>query len=72
MPTDIIIEVAPAQVINATIEVFTGAPGPAGPPGVGVPVGGTADQVLSKIDSVNYNTQWVTITSPIAAALIFG
>ena len=28
--------------------------------GVGVPVGGTAGQVLSKINSTNYNTQWTT------------
>ncbi len=27
--------------------------------GVGVPAGGTANQILSKIDSTNYNTQWV-------------
>jgi hypothetical protein len=35
----------------------TGATGPAGP---GVPTGGTAGQVLSKIDATNYNTQWTT------------
>lgn len=28
--------------------------------GVGVPTGGTAGQVLSKIDGTNYNTQWTT------------
>lgn len=27
--------------------------------GVGVPVGGTAGQVLAKIDGTNYNTEWV-------------
>ena len=32
----------------------------AGIPGQGVPTGGTAGQVLSKIDGVDYNTQWVT------------
>ena len=37
-----------------------GATGPQGPAGVGVPVGGTANQVLAKIDSTDYNTQWVT------------
>jgi len=36
-----------------------GAIGATGPPGVGVPVGGTAGQVLAKIDSTNFNTQWV-------------
>lgn len=28
--------------------------------GQGIPTGGTANQVLSKIDGTNYNTQWVT------------
>jgi len=37
-----------------------GAPGATGAPGVGVPVGGTAGQVLEKIDGTNYNTQWAT------------
>ena len=37
-----------------------GATGPAGPTGPGVPVGGTAGQVLAKVDSDNYDTQWVT------------
>lgn len=31
-----------------------------GPAGQGVPTGGTAGQVLSKIDGTNFNTQWVT------------
>lgn len=39
---------------------LTGATGPTGPAGVGVPAGGTSGQVLSKIDSTNYNTQWVS------------
>lgn len=30
-----------------------------GIPGQGVPAGGTAGQVLEKIDGTNYNTQWV-------------
>lgn len=38
----------------------TGATGAQGPPGQGVPTGGTAGQVLSKIDATNYNTQWTT------------
>jgi hypothetical protein len=37
-----------------------GPAGPAGPTGAGVPVGGTAGQVLSKIDATDYNTLWVT------------
>lgn len=45
-----------------------GAQGPAGTngapgaPGVGVPVGGTVGQVLAKINSTDYNTQWVNQT----------
>lgn len=31
-----------------------------GDPGEGVPAGGTAGQVLRKIDGTDYNTQWVT------------
>lgn len=36
-----------------------GATGPAGPTGPGVPTGGTAGQILAKINSTDYNTQWV-------------
>jgi len=32
----------------------------AGIPGAGVPTGGTAGQVLEKIDGTDYNTQWAT------------
>lgn len=35
----------------------TGATGPAGP---GVPAGGTAGQVLQKVDGTDYNTEWAT------------
>jgi hypothetical protein len=44
----------------------TGATGPTGPTGstgatgVGIAVGGTTGQILSKVDSTNYNTHWVT------------
>lgn len=44
----------------------TGAQGPAGatgsqgPPGQGVPTGGTAGQVLTKVDATNYNATWQT------------
>lgn len=40
----------------------TGAAGPEGPqgdPGVGVPAGGSAGEVLAKIDGTDYNTEWV-------------
>ncbi|MDJ0367902.1 hypothetical protein QMK33_22395 [Hymenobacter sp. H14-R3] len=39
-----------------------GDTGAAGSNGQGVPTGGTAGQVLSKIDGTNYNTQWTTPT----------
>lgn len=38
-----------------------GPMGPTGATGVGVPSGGTAGQVLSKIDGTDYNTQWTTV-----------
>ena len=36
----------------------TGDTGATGTDGEGVPTGGTADQVLTKIDGTNYNTEW--------------
>ena len=42
----------------------TGATGPSGSTGAagqGVPTGGTAGQVLTKINGTNYNTQWTTV-----------
>jgi collagen type VII alpha len=41
----------------------TGPTGATGPAGTGVPTGGTAGQVLAKIDGTNYNTQWVNSAS---------
>jgi hypothetical protein len=38
----------------------TGTAGTNGTNGQGVPTGGTANQLLSKVDGTNYNTQWVT------------
>ena len=37
----------------------TGPQGPTGPAGPGVAAGGTAGQVLSKVDGTDYNTQWI-------------
>lgn len=37
----------------------TGAKGADGAPGVGVPAGGTAGQILSKVNATDYNTQWI-------------
>ena len=42
------------------IDGAVGATGPAGANGQGVPTGGTANQVLAKIDGTDYSTQWVT------------
>lgn len=39
-----------------------GIQGPAGAAGQGVPTGGTANQILAKIDSTDYNTQWINNT----------
>lgn len=39
----------------------TGPAGPVGATGAGVPTGGTAGQLLAKVDSTNYNTQWVNL-----------
>jgi len=36
-----------------------GAPGATGPTGNGVPTGGMAGQVLTKVDSTDYNTEWI-------------
>jgi hypothetical protein len=40
-----------------------GAPGSTGTNGVGVIPGGTANQVLAKIDSTNYNTRWQSLAT---------
>ena len=42
------------------IQGLTGATGPTGANGQGVPTGGTANQVLVKVNGTDYNTQWVT------------
>jgi len=42
---------------------FQGPAGSNGTNGQGVPTGGTVGQVLSKIDSSNYNTQWTTLST---------
>jgi len=42
---------------------FRGNTGNTGTNGVGVIAGGTANQVLAKIDSTNYNTKWLTLSA---------
>lgn len=39
-----------------------GATGPQGDPGPGVAIGGTAGQVLTKVDATDYNTTWTDLT----------
>lgn len=51
----------PSDPTAIVVEVDNGIQGPSGPAGQGVPVGGTANQALTKIDGTNYNTQWSTI-----------
>ena len=56
-----------AGEVNATLTKYVcngaaGATGATGATGQGVPVGGTAGQVLTKINSTNYNTQWTTVS----------
>ena len=43
---------------TSSIRGATGATGPAGP---GVPTGGSAGQVLAKVDGTDYNTQWQSV-----------
>lgn len=40
-----------------------GPTGPTGPAGPGVPAGGTANQILVKVNSTDYNTQWTSTVS---------
>lgn len=61
--TGVIGPVGPAGSTGAT--GATGPTGPTGATGAGVPTGGTANQVLTKIDSTNFNTSW---QSPAAGA----
>jgi hypothetical protein len=49
------------------VENIAGVAGPqgtTGATGAGVPVGGTAGQVLAKVDSDNYDTQWINPPNP--------
>lgn len=64
---------APSQTLSFTIpRGDTGTPGNTGETGAagpGVAIGGTAGQVLTKVDSTAYNTQWVdasTVGAPSA------
>ena len=55
--------VAPKGDTGATgVTGATGATGQTGATGIGIPAGGTAGQILSKVDGTNYNTQWIDNT----------
>jgi hypothetical protein len=65
--------VAPTVVVGATGPTGPQGPigdpgGPAGPPGVGIPVGGSAGEVLAKTSSTDYATTWVAASAPGAHA----
>jgi hypothetical protein len=48
---------------TATNTVEVAATGPQGAPGVGVPTGGSALQVLRKVSSTDYDTEWAAAAS---------
>ena len=53
---------APAILtVGVGVPGATGAQGPQGDPGEGVPVGGSAGQALVKIDGTNHNTEWSSL-----------
>lgn len=51
--------ISTAGVISKAQPAFTNLSGTISTAQGGIPTGGTANQVLSKIDGTNYNTQWV-------------
>lgn len=58
-----------SDAINIVIaQGATGPEGPRGDAGPGVPAGGTAGQVLKKVDDIDYNTQWANPTGGSSAA----
>jgi collagen triple helix repeat protein len=62
-------EAATLIVVHPGPQGPAGPAGPTGPAGQGVPTGGTAGQVLAKIDATDYHTQWST---PAAATVGYG
>ena len=55
------VNVTTGAMAPAVLTIGVGVPGATGPAGPGVPAGGTAGQILQKIDGTNYNTDWVTV-----------
>jgi len=54
--------VTTATVTENITSVVVSLAGSQGVAGVGVPVGGTAGQALTKVDGTNYNTTWTTVS----------
>jgi hypothetical protein len=53
--------IATAVVTTPTpVDVVVSTPGPIGPPGPGVPVGGAAGDLLVKSSATNYDTEWTS------------
>lgn len=60
---------AQARTVNVSNVAQPGPKGDQGDPGVGVPTGGTAGQVLAKNSSTNYDTSWVDQTGGSGSAV---
>lgn len=56
-----------AKFENNNINVTMESQGATGATGAGVAAGGTAGQVLKKVDSTDYNTTWITLTTDLIA-----
>jgi hypothetical protein len=59
-PQDTVIIVSERSVYSGAL--VGGPTGPTGATGPGLPTGGTANQVLTKINSTDYNTQWSNLS----------
>jgi len=57
-PISVPITLAPDVIINVDVD----AVGPAGPMGIGIPVGGTTGQYLKKNSDGDYDTAWGTVS----------
>lgn len=52
-----------ADLLDAGFKGNPGINGSTGTAGVGVIIGGVANQVLAKVDSTDYNTKWLTLSA---------
>lgn len=57
-----------AEIVPTVVQVDLGPDGVQGQAGAGVPAGGTAGQVLAKIDTVDRNTEWIAPGVPYSGA----